>query len=76
MAVTADGRRAVSASDDSTLKVWDLETSRDYKHCSGRCKTFFPLQRRASTLLPATGLGNVHCLRYCDPRDESARPAL
>ena len=26
MAVTADGKRAVSASSDKTLKVWDLET--------------------------------------------------
>lgn len=26
MAVTSDGRRAVSASRDNTLKVWDLET--------------------------------------------------
>ena len=28
MAVTADGKRAVSASEDKTLKVWDLETGR------------------------------------------------
>ncbi len=26
MAITADGRRVVSASYDNTLKVWDLET--------------------------------------------------
>ena len=28
VAVTADGKRAVSASEDKTLKVWDLETGR------------------------------------------------
>ena len=28
MAVTPDGKRAVSASLDQTLKVWDLETGR------------------------------------------------
>ena len=26
MALTADGKQAVSASSDNTLKVWDLET--------------------------------------------------
>jgi len=28
VAVTADGRRAISASDDGTLKVWDLQTGK------------------------------------------------
>jgi WD40 repeat protein len=28
VAVTADGQRAVSASDDRTLRVWDLESGR------------------------------------------------
>jgi WD40 repeat protein len=28
VALTADGRRAVSASDDTTLKVWDVESGR------------------------------------------------
>jgi WD40 repeat protein len=33
VAVTADGKRAVSASHDSTLKVWDLDGG-----CALRCK--------------------------------------
>ena len=39
VAVTPDGRRAVSASDDKTLKVWDLEPGRAAGHPGGpwRC---------------------------------------
>ena len=35
MAVTADGRRAVSASWDQTLKVWDLETGSELRTLAG-----------------------------------------
>ena len=35
MAVTPDGRRAVSASEDKTLKVWDLETGRALRTLEG-----------------------------------------
>jgi WD40 repeat protein len=31
VAVTPDGRRAVSASDDGTLKVWDLESGKELR---------------------------------------------
>jgi WD40 repeat protein len=29
VAVTPDGRRAISASDDGTLKVWELKSGRE-----------------------------------------------
>ena len=35
MAVTPDGKRAVSASGDNTLKVWDLETGRVLRTLEG-----------------------------------------
>ena len=35
MTITADGRRVVSASEDKTLKVWDLETGREERTLQG-----------------------------------------
>src|ERR1035441_1600637 len=35
VAVTPDGRRAVSASADDTLKVWELETGRELHTLAG-----------------------------------------
>jgi WD40 repeat protein len=41
VAVTPDGRRAVSASDDRTLKVWELETGRELHTLEGHA---FPVK--------------------------------
>ncbi|MEX2263002.1 MAG: hypothetical protein WD696_13685, partial [Bryobacteraceae bacterium] len=35
VAVTPDSKRAVSASEDNTLKVWDLETGRELRTLEG-----------------------------------------
>ena len=35
MALSGDGRRAVSASWDQTLKVWDVETGRELRTLQG-----------------------------------------
>jgi WD40 repeat protein len=49
VAVTADGKRAVSASDDKTLKVWDVESGLIIAtfHCdvAPRCCAFVELER-------------------------------
>jgi WD40 repeat protein len=39
--VTPDGRRAVSASEDNTLKVWDLETGRVVRTLEGHSAFVF-----------------------------------
>lgn len=35
VALTPDGRRAVSASEDSTLRVWDLESGKEVLRMDG-----------------------------------------
>lgn len=35
MAVTADGQRVVSASDDQMLKLWDLQSGRELRTLPG-----------------------------------------
>jgi WD40 repeat protein len=35
MAVTSDGRHAVSGSDDNTLRVWDLESGKELATFTG-----------------------------------------
>jgi WD40 repeat protein len=64
VAMTADGRRAVSASGDSTVKVWDLE--------SGRCITTFTCDAgamscsfaEAQIIVVGDYSGRVHFLRF------------
>ena len=41
VAVTPDGRRVVSASEDHTLKVWDLDTGRDLRTLQGHSDRVF-----------------------------------
>ena len=35
MTIAPDGRRAVSTSEDNTLKVWDLESGREVRTLEG-----------------------------------------
>jgi WD40 repeat protein len=66
VAVTPDGRRAVSASNDKTLKVWDLE--------SGKCITTFSgegaficcmIANDGKTIIAGDNTGRIYFL-YCE----------
>ncbi|HEY1282517.1 MAG TPA: hypothetical protein VGF22_22745, partial [Acidimicrobiales bacterium] len=71
LAVSADGSRAVSASDDLRVKVWDLDTGE-------LVATFTADVEVVSTAIDATGrgivvgdrLGQLHRLRLVLPDDE------
>ena len=72
IAVFPDGRRVVSASDDKTLKVWDVATgecvatleghSNDVR-CGVRCTFVMIWLRRRSAALPCFRTGGASCLR-------------
>ena len=65
VAVTADGRFAVSASRDNTLKVWDLATGQSLAtvetHARLRCCAITP---DGKTLLAGDQLGGLHILDW------------
>ncbi len=64
VAITTDGRRVVSASEDNTLKVWDLETGALICtfNCEGRvdCAAVAPHGR---TFVAGGAGGRVYFLR-------------
>jgi WD40 repeat protein len=77
VAVTPDGRRAVSASaDDRTLRVWDLD--------KGICLAVVALDGALTavavapdgeTIVAGDMLGNVYCLRYVEANPPLTPPA-
>ncbi len=65
ISLTPDGRRAVSASEDRTLKLWDLETGQRVAefHAEGgiRC---LALRVEPLTIIAGDSLGYLHISRY------------
>ncbi len=62
--VTPDGRRAISASDDRTLKVWDLETGNIIVNFSGDSTLVTcAVSPNGQTIVAGEDSGRVHFLR-------------
>ena len=68
VAVSGDGRRAVSASEDKTLKVWDVESgvllATFTCDAAARCCAFI----NERELIAGDDLGRVHFLRLEEPK--------
>ncbi|MCU0638071.1 MAG: hypothetical protein MUE87_05585 [Methanothrix sp.] len=64
MALTADGRRAVSASSDQTLKVWDIESGSIICSFTGENAMFCcAVSPDGRTIIAGEASGRVHFLR-------------
>ncbi|MEJ2750146.1 MAG: WD40 repeat domain-containing protein, partial [Anaerolineae bacterium] len=67
VAVTPDGRRAISASSDQTLKVWDLATGKELASIAlDGSLSCVALANDGVTIVTGDGAGNVYCLRYVE----------
>jgi hypothetical protein len=71
-AVTADGRRAVSASRDHTLKVWDLEAGAALAAFTCDADAICCAFAADHALIAGDALGHVHFLCLEEPKGPSA----
>jgi WD domain, G-beta repeat len=69
VAVTADGRRAVSASWDNTLKVWDLDTGSCLATFTCDAHVFCCTFASERKILAGDAIGRLHLLQLEIPRN-------
>ncbi len=64
ISVTPDGRRAISASDDTTLKVWDIESGRIIAgFCGDGALNSCATTPDGKTIVAGEASGSVHFMR-------------
>jgi WD40 repeat protein len=67
VAVTLDGRRAVSASDDRTLRLWDLETGKEIAAFTGESGIgSCAVTSDGRTIVAGESSGRMHFLRLVE----------
>jgi WD40 repeat protein len=66
VAVTGDGKRAVSGSSDGTLKVWDLQSGQEVATFAADAGITACAIRDSSRFVAGDKLGRVHFLRLVE----------
>ena len=67
VAVSADGRRAVSGGEDRSVRVWDLEQGTALASFASDSKiTVLAATPPGTRVIAGTSTGLVHCLQLCE----------
>ena len=75
VAIRADGRRAVSASGDNTLRVWDLEREKELATFTGESgMVSCTISPNGQTIIAGGALGRVHFLRLIEADETKLLP--
>ena len=75
VAVSADGRRAVSGGDDGTVRVWDLEEGVELAFFASDSKiTELAVTPAGTRVIAGTSTGPVHLLELCGYEYASGQP--
>lgn len=73
MAVTPDGRRAASASDDRTLRLWDLESGKEIAAFTGESDMgCCAIASDGRTIIVGESLGRVHFVRLTEAAETNS----